>query len=75
MILSSVMIGYQVDKFTLTWLVEHFIPQSHIYPGFTGKVSILTQFPLKPGSEDYSFLDQAFKDFTHGLDSILSLSL
>ena len=26
---------------------------------------------LKPGNEDYSFLDQAAKDFEQGLDSIL----
>ena len=37
-----------------------------------GKMWTLTQFPLEPGCEDYSFLDQAVKDFEHGLDSILN---
>ena len=36
---SSVVIGYQVDEFTCTWSAEQFVAQSHIYPGFTGKVS------------------------------------
>ena len=44
----------------------------HIYPGFTGKVSSLTHFPLEPGCEDYAFLDQAVADFKQGLDSILT---
>ena len=35
-------IGYQVDEFTCTSLVKHFAAQSHIYPVFTGRVSILT---------------------------------
>ena len=48
---------------------------SHIYPGFTGKVSSLTHFPLEPGCEDYAFLDQAVADFEQGLDSILTDSL
>ena len=48
---------------------------SHIYPGFTGKASSLTHFPLEPGCEDYSFLDQAMIDFEQGLDSILTDSL
>ena len=43
----------------------------HIYPGFTGKVSSLTDFCLELGCEDYSFLDQAVADFEQGLDSIL----
>ena len=46
--------------------------QSHIYPGFMGKFSTLTHFLLHPGCDDYSFLDQAVKDFEHGLDSILT---
>ena len=45
---------------------------SHIYPGSTGKVSSLTHFPLEPGCEDYSFLDQAVADFEQGLDYILT---
>ena len=72
---SSVVIGYQVDEFTCTWSAEQFVACSHIYPGFTGKVSSLTHFPLEPGCEDYAFLDQAVADFEQGLDSILSDSL
>ena len=36
---SGVGIGYQVDEFTGTWSAEQFVACSHIYPGFTGKVS------------------------------------
>ena len=72
---SSVVIGYQVDEFTRTWSAEWFVAHSHIYPGFTDKVSLLTHFPLKPGCEDYAFLDQAIADFEQGLDSILTDSL
>ena len=72
---SSVVIGYQVDEFTCTWSAEQFVACSHIYPGFTGKVSSLTHFPLEPGCEDYAFLDQAVADFEQGLDSILTDSL
>ena len=72
---SGVVIGYQVDEFTHTWSAEQFVAHSHIYPGFTGKVSSLTHFPLEPGCEDYSFLDQAMADFEQGLDSILTDSL
>ena len=46
---SGVVIGYQVDEFTHTWSAEWFVACSHIYPGFTGKVSSLTHFPLEPG--------------------------
>ena len=69
---SSVVIGYQVDEFTHTWSAEQFVACSCIYPGFTGKVSSLTNFPLEPGCEDYAFLDQAVADFEQGLDSILT---
>ena len=72
---SSVVIGYQVDEFTCTWSAEQFVGHSHIYPGFTGKVSSLTHFPLEPGCEDYAFLDQVVADFNQGLDSILTDSL
>ena len=72
---SGVLIGYQVDEFTRTWSAEQFVAHSHIYPGFTGKVSSLTYFPLEPGCEDYAFLDQAVADFKQGLDSILTDSL
>ena len=69
------LIGYQVDEFTHTWLAEWFVAHSHIYPGFTGKVSTLTHFTLELVSNDYSFLDQAMADFEQGLDSILTNSL
>ena len=72
---SGVVIGYQVDELTHTWSADQFVAHSHIYPGFTGKVSSLTHFPLEPGCEDYSFLDQAMTDFEQGLDSILTDSL
>ena len=48
---SSVVIGYQVDEFTRTWSAERFVSCSHIYPGFTGKVSSLTHFPLSGGKD------------------------
>ena len=44
---SGIVIGCQIDEFTCTWSVECFIAQSHIYAGFTGKVSTLTHFPLE----------------------------
>ena len=72
---SSVVIGYQFDEFTCTWSAEQCVSCSYIYPGFTGKVSSLTHFPLEPGCEDYAFLDQAVADFEQGLDSILTDSL
>ena len=72
---SGVVIGYQVDVFTCSWSAEEFVTHSHIYPGFTGKVSLLTHFPLELGCEDYSFLDQAVADFGQGLDSILTDSI
>ena len=49
---SALVIGYQVDEFTHTWSAEWFVACSHIYPGFNGKVSSLTHFPLEPGCED-----------------------
>ena len=42
---SGVVIGYQVDEFTCTWLVGCFTACSHL-PGFTGMVGTLTHFPL-----------------------------
>ena len=36
---------------------------------------MLTHFPLEPGYDDYSFLDQAIADFQQGLDSILTDSI
>ena len=71
---SGVVIGYQVDEFTSTWSAETFVAHSNIFPGFTGKVSLLTHFPLEPGCEDYSFLDQAVAYFEQGLDSVLTSS-
>ena len=56
---SGVVIGYQVNEFTHTASAKQFVAHSHIYPRFMGKVSSLTQLPLEPGCEDYSFLDQA----------------
>ena len=44
---SSVVIGYQVDEFIHTWSTEQFVACSHIYPGFTGKMSLLN--PFSPG--------------------------
>ena len=72
---SGVVIGYQVDDFTHTWSAEQFVAHSHIYSVYTGKMSSLTYFPLEPGWEDYSFLDQAVADFEQGLDSILTDSI
>ena len=54
---SGPVIWYQVDEFTHTWLTGHCVAWSHIYPGFMGKMSSLTHFPLEPGCEDYSNLD------------------
>ena len=68
----GMVIGYQIDEFTHTWSAEQFVASSHIYPGFTGKVSSLTYFPLEPGCENYSFLDQAVADLEQGLDFILT---
>ena len=72
---SGEVIRYQVDEFACTWSAEQFVAHSHIYPGFTGKVSSLTHFPLELGCEDYPFLDQAMDNFEQGLDSILTDSL
>ena len=46
---SGVVIGYQVGEFTCTWSAEQFVACSHIYSGFTGRVSSLTHFPWKQG--------------------------
>ena len=67
---SGVVIRYQDDEFTCTWSAEQFVACSHIYPGFTGKVSSLNHFPLEPGFEDYSFLDQAVADLEQSFDFI-----
>ena len=48
----GVVIGYWVDEFTCIWSAEQFVACSHIYPGFSGKVSSLTHFPLESGCED-----------------------
>ena len=67
--------GYQGDNFTHTWLAENFVAQSHINSSLTGKLSILTHFPLETGCEDYFFLDQSVKDFEHGPYSLLTDSV
>ena len=72
---SGVVIRFQVDEFTFAWSAEHFFVHSHIYPCFMGKVSILTHFPLGPGCEDFSFLDQATADFAHSLNSVVIESI
>ena len=72
---SGVVIRYQIDDFTHTWSLECFIAKSHIYPGFTDKVSKLNHFPLEPSCEDYSFFDQEVEDFKESLDSILMESI
>ena len=69
---SDLVIGYEVDEFTHTWSAEQFVANSHIYLGFTGKMSSLTHFPLEPGFEDYAFLDQTVADFELGSDSLLT---
>ena len=71
----SVVIGYQVDDFTHTWLLEHFGAWSHIYPALIGKVSTLSYIQLELGCEDYSFVDQAVADFEHSHGSILTDSI
>ena len=71
----SGVIGYQVDEFTHAWSAESFVALSHISHGFMGKMSSLTHFPLEPGCEDYSFLDQALVDFEQGLVSVLTDSI
>ena len=68
---SDVVIECQVNEFPCIWFAEHFIAWSHIYPVFMYKVSTLTHFPLEPGCDNYSFLDQAVEDFMCALDSIL----
>ena len=72
---SGMVIGYHVDEFTQIWLVEHFVAQLPIYPGFTGIMVSLTHFPLELGCEDYSFLDQAIVHFEQGPDFIITDSI
>ena len=72
---SGVVIRYQVYKSIHTWSAELFVAHFHIYPGFPGKVTSLIHFPLEPGCEDYSFLDQAVADFEQDFDSIFTNSL
>ena len=38
-------------------------------------MSSLSHFPLEPGCEDYSYLDQAVEDFEHGFNSFLTDSI
>ena len=72
---SALGAGYQVDEFTHTWSAEWIVAHSQIYHGFTGKMPSLNHFPLEPGCENYSFLDQAVVDFEQGWDSILTDSI
>ena len=72
---SGMVIGYQIDDFTHTWSAEQFVACFHIYPGLTDKMSSVSHFPLEPGCEDYTFLDQAVADFEQGLNSILTVSI
>ena len=60
---------------SLIWSTEQFVAHLHIFPWCMAKVSSLTHFPLEPGCEDYTFLDQAVTDFEQGLDSILTNSI
>ena len=53
---SGVGIGFQVDEFTWTWSMEHFVAWLHIYPGFFSRVSTLTHFLLEWCCEEYSFV-------------------
>ena len=71
---SGVVTGYLVDEFTHTWSAEWFVAHSHIYPGFTDKVSSLTHFPLEPGWGLF-LCGSAVADFEQGLNSILTDSL
>ena len=59
---SGVVIWYQVDELTCTWSEEWFVAHSHIYPGFTGKVSSPTHFPWNQGLRIIPFLHQAVAD-------------
>ena len=72
---SGVMIGYQVSEFTCIWSAEQFVAHSHIYSEFMGKMSSLNHFPLEPGCESYSYLDQAVADVEQGLDFFLTDSM
>ena len=68
---SGVVIGYQVGEFTHTCSAEYLIAWSHVYPGFTDKVSILIHFLFKPDCEDYSFWNRQL----NALSIVLILSL
>ena len=59
---SGVVMDIRLMSFTHTWSAEQFVAHLHIYPGFTGKVTSLTHFPLQLGCEDHSFLDQVVAD-------------
>ena len=55
LVILMFVIGYNVNEFIHTWLVDCFVAWWHIYPGFMGKVSQLTHSSLEPDCEDYSF--------------------
>ena len=71
MVIMLWLIGYHVDKFTHTWL-RRLVVVSQIYISHKGKVVTLVHFPLGPGYEDYTFVDQAVEDVEHGLHAILT---
>ena len=52
---SDVVIGYQLDNFSYTWVVEYIVAMSQIYLWFMDKVSTLAHFPLELGCENYTF--------------------
>ena len=73
---SSLVIQYQVDNFNHTQSADHFVAaQPQAYSRFRGKVQTLAHFPLDADCEDYTFLDQAVKDFEQGVYSILMNSI
>ena len=48
-LMIPLLIGYKVDEFTCTWLVELLVAQTYILPGFMGKVSSQTHYCLNQG--------------------------
>ena len=52
---SGVVIWYQVDEFTHTWLQEYFVASLQINLSFTDKMIHLTHLPFESGCEDYVF--------------------
>ena len=71
---SGMVIGYQVDEsiHLVSWVLHR---NDHTDTQVHGQVSVLNQFPIEPGCEDYSFLDKCVKDIEHCLDSVLKDSV